>query len=341
MLFSKGSEIMPRRAGNQKLRLIYLYKLLFTETDEQHPLTRTKLCEMLQSRYDLEMDRKTFYDDLQYLEILGADIQTGEKRGTYFLADREFEMPELYLLVDAIESSQFITPKKSAQLIDKLTGLCSHYQGQQLKSQVSLASRNKTVNEAVYYNIDAIYRGIAAGKQISFLYYNWELVDGKLTKQYRRDGARYQVSPVTVAWNDEKYYLIAFDATADALRHYRIDKMEKINVEDVPCADMDERFDGGNYTAKLFHMYGGKEQQVTLRFTKDLLGVAIDQFGKNAHLRPDGTDHFLLITDVIVSAQFYGFLFSLQDRVQLLAPSACVEEYKTNLKNIQNLYKKG
>lgn len=331
---------MPRTGGNQKLRLIYLYKLLFTETDEQHPLTRQRLCELLESRYDIQLERKTFYDDLQFLSVLGADIQRGEGKGTYFLADREFELAELHLLVDAIQSSQFITPKKSAQLIDKLTTLCSHYQGEQLKSQVFLAARNKTVNESIYYIIDAVYQAIAGGKQLSFRYFSWDFRQGKLQKAYRREGERYLVSPLSVAWQDEKYYLIAFDHHHGQIRHYRIDKMEQVEAEDFPrdLPPETENFDAGAYTTKFFNMYGGTEQQVTLRFTKDLLGVAIDQFGAAAHLRPDDGEHFLLMTNVAVSPGFYGFLFSLQGRVELLAPSECVEEFKTALEKIREKY---
>ncbi len=328
---------MPRNTGPQKLRLFYLYKLFFTETDMQHPKTREDLCGMLASRYGISVERKTFYDDLACLEMLGMDIQKGEGKGTYYLADREFEMPELHLLVDAIQSSQFITSKKSAQLIDKLTTLCSHHQAGQLKSQVYLATRNKTVNESIYYNIDAIYRGITLGKQISFLYYNWSLNAGRLEKQYRRDGQRYQVTPVSVAWDDEKYYLIAYDATHQQLRHYRIDKMEQILVSE-QAAENTQPIDSGSYTTKLFRMYGGAEQQVTLRFDKDLLGVAVDQFGKTAYLRPDDEDHFLLITSVAVSPQFYGFLFSLEDRVQLLSPDSCVEQFKSTLCKLKEKY---
>lgn len=328
---------MPRSGGMQKLRLIYLYRLFCTETDEQHPLSRARLCELLEERYDIAIERKTFYDDLAYLELLGLDIQKGEKKGTYYLAEREFEMPELHLLVDAIQSSQFITEKKSKELIDKLTTLCSHYQGQQLKSQVFLATRNKTVNEAIYYNIDAIYRAITAGKQLSYRYFSWSLQNGKLEKSYRR-GDRYQVSPLSVAWDDEKYYLIAFDPVRGEVRHYRVDKMEQIAVEDTPAQRDNDRAEISAYVSKLFNMQGGREQQVTLRFEKDLLGVAIDQFGKKAHLRPDDEAHFLLITDVIVSLGFYGFLFSLQDRVQLLAPTECVEEFKTALEKVRQKY---
>ena len=329
---------MARSGGNQKLRLIYLYQLFFQETDENHPLTRTQICEMLETRHGILIERKTFYDDLEYLALLGIDIQKGEGRGTYFLASREFELPELHLLVDAIQSSQFITPKKSSELIDKLTGLCSHYQGQQLKSQVFLSTRNKTVNEAIYYNIDAIYNAITAGKQLSFLYYNWTLQQGKLTKAYRHEGNRYLVDPVSVAWDDEKYYLIAHDPAHKELRHYRIDKMEKIEVEATAVDYSEERFDSGSYTKKLFRMYNGTQRQVTLRFSADLLGVAIDQFGQSAHLRPDGKDHFLLITDIMTSPQFYGFLFSLQDRVQLLAPEECVTEFQQQLTQIIKNY---
>ncbi len=331
---------MPRSGGNHKLRLIYLYKLLFNETDELHPLSRSRLCDMLYRQHDIIIDRKTFYDDIYYLELLGADIQMGEKKGTYFLGAREFEMPELHLLVDAIQSSQFISPKKSEELIGKLTSLCSKHQAQQLRGQVYLAGRNKTVNESVFYTIDTIYRAITANHKLSFRYFSWDFANGKLQKAYRKNGERYIVSPRAVAWNDEKYYLIAFDESKAQLRHYRIDKMEQVEEEiETAFTDDGQRFDSGSYTTKLFNMYGGTEQQVTLRFDKDLLGVAIDQFGKNAHLRPDDEEHFILITDVIISPQFFGFLFSLEQRVELLAPSQCVEEYKKQLKKTQSLYR--
>lgn len=315
---------MPRSTGQQKLRLIYLYRLFFNETDELHPKTRAELCEMLEKRHDIVIDRKTFYDDLAYFELLGIDILKGERANSYFLGEREFELPELHLLIDAIQSSKFITNDKTEKLIDKITTLCSVYQANDIRSQVSLSARNKTVNEAIYYNIDAIYHGISNGKQISFLYFNWVMENGKLQKEYRKNGRRYQVSPWAVTWNDEKYYLIAYDADRKQLRHYRIDKMEKIDVEKKPRLgqQLTEHFDSGAYTAKHFNMYGGEEQQVKLRFTNDLLGVAVDQFGKSAFYRPDDEKHFILITDVVVSPQFYGFLFSLGKDVELLEPEA-------------------
>ncbi len=334
---------MPRSGGNQKLRPMYLYKLLFTETDEQHPLTRAELSEMLLLRHGMEVNRKTFYDDLQYLQEMGADIAKGAGKGTYFLASREFEMPELHLLVDAIQSSQFITEKKSRTLIEKLTTLCSRYEGGQLRSNVRLARRNKAVNESIFYNIDAIYRAITGGRQLSFLYFNWELQDGKLSRAYRREGALYTVSPVAVTWDDEKYYLIAYNSEAGALRHYRVDKMEKLSLVDKPRSggELLESFDSGEYTAQHFGMYGGKTMSVTLRFKNEMLGVAVDRFGKDAHIRPDGEAHFLLTADVTVSPQFFGWLFSLEDTVELIAPDEAVHALQTLLATINSVYRKG
>lgn len=332
---------MPRSNGHQKLRMIYLYRLFFNETDEMHPKTRAELCEMLEKRYDIIIDRKTFYDDLAYFELLGIEILRGEKANSYFLAERKFELPELHLLIDAIQSSKFITNDKTEKLIDKITSLCSYYQAEELRSQVSLSARNKTVNEAIYYNIDAIYRGISAGRQISFLYFNWVMENGKLQKEYRKNGNRYTVSPWAVTWNDEKYYLIAYDADRKQLRHYRIDKMEKIDVEKKARRgqELTEHLDSGAYTAKHFNMYGGTERQVKIRFSNALLGVAVDQFGKSAFYRPDDEKHFVVISDVVISPQFYGFLFSLGKDAELLEPADTRAELYKYASKMKKMYK--
>jgi len=331
---------MSRSIGNQKLRLLFLYKLFLRETDEAHPKTRKELCEMLESRHDICVERKTFYDDLSLLESIGIDIAKGEKKGSYFLASKDFEMPELHLLIDAIQSSQFITEKKSRALIEKLTAFCSHYEGEQLKSQVRLSTRNKTLNESIFYNIDALYEAIAAGKQISFLYFNWDLKDGKLTRAYRHGGKRYKVSPFAIVWDDEKYYLIAYDVAAGGLRHYRIDKMEKIEQEQDyrQGGDLLEKFDSGDYAVKHFGMYGGEQQQITLRFRQEMLGVAIDQFGKQASLRPQTDGHFLLITKVAVSPQFFGWLCSLEDGVEIIAPADVRQKFARMLQGLHDTY---
>ncbi len=327
------------RSGNQKLRLLYLYELFYNRTDEQHPLSREELCGLLQSKYDITVERKTFYDDIEQLGQFGADIAKSG-RGSYFLASRKFELPELHLLVDAIQSSHFITEKKSRTLIEKLSALCSDYEASEIKNNVRLAGRNKTANESVFYNIDAIYRAIAEGKQLSFRYFNWQLENGKLTRAYRRDGETYTVSPFTVTWDDEKYYLIAFDAAADALRHYRVDKMEGLTLVDKAREGQNllEKFDSGAYANSHFGMFGGNRTKVTLRFDKKLLGVAIDRFGKDAFFRPDDKEHFLLIAEVTVSPQFFGWLCSLEDGVELLEPSSAVSEFKALLASLQKLY---
>ncbi|MBR5782994.1 MAG: WYL domain-containing protein [Clostridia bacterium] len=331
---------MPRSSGNQKLRLFCLYKLFLQETDEAHPKTRKELCEMLESRHGITVERKTFYDDLALFETVGIDIAKGERKGSYFLASKDFEMPELHLLVDAIQSSQFITEKKSRALIEKLAGLCSHYEGKQIKSQVRLSMRNKTINESIFYNIDALYDAITDGKQVSFLYFNWDIQNGKLCRAYRKDGIRYQVSPVAIVWDDEKYYLIAYDSRAEGLRHYRIDKMESLQKEEAHRAGgkIMETFDSGEYTAKHFGMYGGQQQQITLRFKKELLGVAVDQFGKNAALRPEVNGDFLLIVNVAVSPQFFGWLCSLEDGVEIVSPADARNKFADMLQKITKTY---
>lgn len=332
---------MPKSSG-QKLKLLYLMQLLLEQTDEDHPKSRAELCSMLQNNYQIEIERKTFYDDIESLRLYGLDIETTNERTVrYFIANRTFEMPELRLLTDAVQCSQFLSEKKTAGLIDKLTTLCSEPRGRELRHQVYISSRNKTVNEKIYYNIDAIYRAIESGKQLSFCYFNWSLSpQNQLVKKYRRENGRYLVSPFGVAWDDEKYYLIAYDKTAEDIRHYRIDKMDSIQTEDMPRERQDllERFDSGAYVSKLFRMYGGAEEQITLRLTDDLLGVAVDQFGKSAYLRKDGEGYFKIICNVAVSDQFLGFLFSLGDRAELLEPESARLRFKEHLQKVSKKY---
>ncbi len=328
------------KSTGQKLRLLYLMQLFREQTDETHPLTRQQLVNLLESRYDIISERKTFYDDLACLRQFGMEIEKTGKGG-YFLAARTFEMPELRLLADAVGCSRFITEKKSRKLIEKLATLCSLHEGNSLRTQTDLTTRRKMINESIYYSIDAIYQAKNEAQNISFYYFNWSIgADGRPQKEYRHNKARYTVLPLSVVWNDENYYLIAFDEKSRQIRHYRIDKMEQLDLEErpknIPFAP--EEFNANEYVSKLFNMYGGKEEQVTLRFDKALLGVMIDQFGTNVMLRPDGENSLKLITNVVTSPQFLGWLFSLQEQVEILSPEDLRNRFYQQNKALENLY---
>ena len=333
---------MPRSQG-QKSKLLYLARLFITETDENHPLTRPEISEILEKRHGINLERKTFYDDIECLRQFGMEIESvRDKHVRYYLADRMFEMPELRLLADSVGYSQFLTEKKSRALIDKLASLCSVWQGRSLKQQTDLATRNKAANETIYYNVDAVYRAILEGKKLSFRYFNWTLdTQNRPHKLYRHDGALYCVSPWSVAWDEEKYYMIAFDHLSGNIRHYRVDKMDHVSVlnEAREGQEAFEKKRPNEYTQELFNMYGGKSEQVTLRIRRDLVGVFIDRFGKQAHFRPDDGEHVLMLTKVALSPQFYGWIFSLGDGVEILSPDDVRLDFAKTLKNLSKKYK--
>ena len=220
--------MMPK-SSNQKLKLLYLMKTFQEKTDEQHALSVPELIAEL-GRYDISAERKSIYDDLEALKLFGLDIESARGRTTgYYLASKNFELPELKLLVDSVQSSKFITLKKSMALIKKIESLCSVWEGQSLQRQVYVANRIKTMNESIYYNVDKIHTGIADNRKISFMYFEYAVTKEKV---YRRGGGRYVVSPYALTWDDENYYMIAYDSDAGLIKHYRVDKMTDIAVTD-------------------------------------------------------------------------------------------------------------
>ena len=256
---------MPKNP-NQKLKLLYLYQILMQKTDEEHKLTTDELIAAL-SRCGIEAERKSIYSDIAALQDFGLDVNLQRGRGGgYFVASREFELPELKLLVDAIQCSRFITEKKSNELIKKLESLASEPQARALQRQVYVSDRVKTINESIYYNIDTLHSAISAGVQITFQYFEWALdfsAQQRIQKRYRRDGARYQVSPWALTWDDENYYMVAYEAASDAIRHYRVDKMEHIELTDLRREGQrlfHDQFNIASYARKVFGMFSGEEK---------------------------------------------------------------------------------
>ena len=271
---------MPKSEG-QKLKLLYLADLLRRETDEDHALSMSDILSRLEE-LGVHAERKSIYDDLRALEDYGMDIiATRGRAGGYQLAHREFELPELKLLVDAVQSSKFLSVKKSRELIRKLEGLASRWEAQSLQRQVYAVGRVKSMNESIYYSIDTIHTAISQDRQIAFRYFEWTM---EKTVRYRRDGQLYERSPYALVWDDENYYLVAYDHTASppGIRHYRVDKMANLSVLEesrLGKATFDG-FDMAQYAKQMFGMFGGAQQDVELRFAARLAGVVLDRFGK-------------------------------------------------------------
>ena len=329
---------MPK-GSKQKFKLYRLAQIMQEQTDEDHFITMPQIMAAL-AEYDITADRKSVYADLRDLEVLGIEVE-GEPVGNryhYHVVDRPFELPELKLLVDAIQSSKFITEKKTNALIRKLEKLVSKYDAQKLQRQVFVSGRIKTMNESIYYTVDAIHNAISENKKIRFQYFQWNV---KKEMELRHNGGWYHISPWGLLWENENYYLVGYDDKADKIKHYRVDKMLHIKLSN-ESRDGKEHFkklDMADYAKKSFGMFGGKEQTVKLLVKNSLAGVIIDRFGKNVMLIPTDDEHFTVNVDVHVSRQFLGWVFSLGEDIKIVGPDEVVDEMKKEINRIINQYK--
>ncbi len=317
------------RGVNQKFKFTYLMRIMLEKTDENHSLTMNQILEELE-KYDVTAERKSIYTDFADMtDKFGIEIikeQIG--RETYYhVGARDFELAEVKLLIDAIQSSKFITKKKSEELIKKVKSFVSDYQASQLQRQVFISDRVKTMNESVYYNIDDIHTAINENKKIRFKYYKWDIEKNLVA---RNNGDWFIVSPWALTWDDENYYMVAYDEIDNKIKHYRVDKMMKISVVDEKRAGKDifKSFDMAKYSKATFGMYGGKEEKVKIRLANSMCGVFIDRFGKDISFHPVGPDHSEFTVSINVSRQFFGWIFSLGKDVQVVGPEAVVEEMR-------------
>ena len=326
------------RGKNQKFKLYYLAKIMLEKTDEEHYITMPEIMEQL-GRYDVTADRKSIYSDLRDLEKFGIEVD-GEPIGKgyhYHVINHQFELPELKLLVDSIQASKFITEKKTNQLIKKLEGQVSEHEAKQLHRQVHVAGRIKTMNESIYYNVDAIHDAIAENKKIRFQYFQWNV---KKQMELRHDGAYYHISPWGLSWDDENYYLLGFDSQAQKIKHYRVDKMLHISLSDDEREGKEhfKKVDMAAYAKKSFGMYGGEEQTVKLLVNNSLAGVIIDRFGKDVMMIPVDDCHFTVNVDVKVSDQFISWVFALGDGAKIIGPESVSEKVKQYIARLNRQY---
>ena len=328
-----------RKGENQKLKMLYLVQLFSRETDDTHKLTMPEIVLKLAAD-GVNADRKTLYQDFDELRRFGFDI-ISEKEGKscyYYLGSRDFELPELKLLVDSVQSSKFITDKKSGQLIKKLESLVSRYEGSQLHRQVIIAGRVKTMNESIYYNVDKIHAAIGNDRQIRFKYFDWNL---KKEMEPRYGGKWYQLSPWALMWDDEKYYLVAYDSKHETIIHYRVDKMTQIGILDEKREGHEafRKFNIAHYTNTLFGMFAGDETKVTIEAENRLVSVFIDRFGKDIIIAPVDEDHFRTTVTVAVSKQFFGWIMGIDGDVRIVAPDSVVKQIRAEIESLAERYK--
>ena len=322
---------MPK-SPNQKKKLLVLQELLRKHSDEEHPITIKQMIDELERR-DIKAERKSLYDDMETLRSFGLDVLS--RKGTnpgWFIGERDFELAELKLLVDAVQSSRFVTKKKSDSLIRKLEGLASVHQAKALQRQVYVSGRVKTMNESIYYNVDKLHAAVGEHRSVRFRYFDY---NSRREKVFRREGKAYSVTPHGLVWDNENYYLVGLDAQKGDVRHYRVDKMSDITLGDKAAV---AEFDMARYAQRHFGMFSGTETGVKLRLKDELAGVVLDRFGQEVILVPGNDGTFTVTVNVVVSPQFWGWVFGLGDGVEVCEPTWAVEQFKEHLEKVKALY---
>ena len=322
------------KSENQKIKILYILDYLQKNSHQDHPVRASELMEMLE-RHNILCDRKTIYSDISVLQDFGIDIlRVTGRNGGYYIASRNFQLPELKLLIDAVQSSRFLTEKKSRELIEKLCAQCNEQDARLVRRDVYVSGRVKSMNETIYYNVDAIQEAIAQNLQIGFRYFDWG-IDGK--RVYRQKS--YTASPYGLCQDNENCYLLAL-SPRHGITSYRVDRMSDITLTDekrVPCPELTGK-KLTDYANRLFGMYSGDTVAVKLRFHRDLSNVVIDRFGKDTMLIPDGEDHFVFTVQVAVSPLFLSWVIGFGCKAQILYPQSVIDECRALCKEVLGQY---
>ena len=328
---------MPK-ASSQKLKILYVMEYLLRNSDDEHAVSINDIAAYLEA-HDIPAQRKSLYDDIEALRKFGLDIiQTNHgKNYGYYVTNRDFELPELKLLVDSVQSSKFITRKKTSALIKKIERLASIHDAHLLQRQVYVQNRIKTMNESIYYNVDEIHNGISQNRKIKFKYF--DLTVSK-ERSYRKDGDYYVMSPYALTWDNQNYYMVAFDSSAGIIKHFRVDKMTNISMIDEPRDGQEayKALDMAQYSKSIFGMFAGEPEPVRLRFSNHMVGAVLDRLGHDIMLIPDGDYHFIVTADVVVSPQFFAWIFGFEDMAQILGPQSVIDRMVSQTNTVLNAY---
>ena len=328
---------MPKKS-NQKLRMIYMKEILERHTDIDHGIAREDFERYLSHRGIEAPTRKTFYDDLDALDDYGMDIGRDPYGKAYKLLSREFDLPEIKLIIDAIQASKSIPESMTQRLIKKIEMLCSEYQAKELNRDVIVSGRVKTINEGTRNNIDYIHTAISNDQQITCKYFDY---DTSLKKKYRKRGSQYTLSPFALVYSDENYYLLAYDAQLKEIRNYRVDRMENVSCVEGSVREGKEEFatiDMSKYQKYTFGMYSGEVKEVTMVFTNNMVNAVVDRFGRDIMIHKEDKYHFRISVAVAVSPQFYGWVFGLGKMARIVGPEDVRQGYLDMMQDVQGKY---
>ena len=317
----------------QKYKLLKLLELLRQETDEQHPLSTSQICNKL-GEMGISCERRTLTKDSAVLNELGYEVMwiwVGKEKG-YYIEDRSFSVPELKILIDAVQAASFVTEKKTAELIDKIAALGGSHKADILKSNMVCFNTRKHSNESIYYNVGFLEDAILQRKKVIFCYYD---LNENGTKVYRRDHHHYVVEPIALVFNDDNYYLMVYSAKHDGTANYRVDRMDHVEIVDEAISEKALALREGidSYTEQAFKMYGGRQVDVVLEFDDKLIGVVYDKFGEDTQMIRSG-DKCITTVKVQISPVFWGWLFQFGNQMRILSPKKLADDYKKQIASV-------
>lgn len=322
------------KENSQKIKLLKLMELLRQETDEQHPMAATVVCQKLNDM-EVACDRRTLTRDIQALNEYGYEVMTTmiSHEKAYYVEDRSFSVPELKILIDAVQAASFVTDKKTAELIQKIANLGGSHSADILQSNMVYFNTRKHRNESIYYNVDYLEDAIEQKKKVIFRYYDLD-VNGQ--KVYRRDGHHYVVEPIGLVFNEDNYYLMVYSARHDNTANYRIDRMDSVEIveEDICKKALELRQSVAGYTEQAFKMYGGQPVQITLQFSNKLIGAVYDRFGEGTKMIPIGDEDCAATVMVQISPTFWGWIFQFGKLMRIISPDGIIEQYKEKIREI-------
>lgn len=328
--------------GYTKLKLLYIKDYLEKHSDEEHPVSADILSDMLEEK-GITCERKSIYSDVKALKEYGVDISSVKKPFSgYCVLSRDFEVPEIRLLIDAVQAADFITPKKTRELIDKIGTLCSTWQSKSLHKQVYIDNRVKCANEEIYYNIDVVSRAIQQRKKISFIYYKRKLRDGE--KVIFSDEKEFTVSPYALIWSDDHYYLVSNNEKYDNLMHTRIDRMKKVHITEERARDFSEvseyknYFDAADYSSKSFNMYSGETQRLLVSCDNSILEEIIDRFGSDGIRADNDEGRFLLSAQCVISEGLTSWVMQFGNKIRVIEPERLRDDVKRKALEIAEIY---
>jgi len=315
----------------RKIKLLKILEMLQQDTDEQHPMTTSEICRRLMDR-GIACDRRILASEIDILNELGYEIQSCQvsRAKGYYIADHSFSVPELRILIDAVEASHLLTEKKTQELIEKIAALAGSNQAEVLKGSIVRFNTSKPTNEYIYYTVQTLEKAIREKKKITIHYFHF---NEHRERVYRSENGIHTVEPIALVYNNDRYYLTCYNPTADRNYNYRLDRIEKVEILDGKISKnaIIRSRSVAKYNAQVFRMYGGETEKVTLMFNSQMIDYIYDKFGMDTKIYPYDADKFTAMVDVQISPTFWGWLVQFAGKMKLAAPESAIEAYHQHL----------